>query len=91
MRFKKSPQLPGAGRTRAGHHHGSDMSTSPRAVLYHTGANLCTILHTTVYAIKRALEWSFVPVCSKCIFALKAQPESQNQTNKYKRQFCSVY
>ena len=33
----------------AAHHHGSDMSTSPRAVLYHTGANLCTILHTTVY------------------------------------------
>ena len=32
----------------AAHHHGSDMPTSPRAVLYHTGANLCTILHTTV-------------------------------------------
>ena len=41
MRFKKSPQLPGAGRTRAWHHHGSHMPTSPEAVLlgkmaYHT-------------------------------------------------------
>ena len=35
----------------AAHHHGSDMPTSPRAVLYHTGANLCTILHTTVAAL----------------------------------------
>ena len=41
MRFKKSPQLPGAGRTRAGHHQGSHTPTSPKAVLlgkmaYHT-------------------------------------------------------
>ena len=41
MRFKKRPQLPGAGRTRAGHHHGSHTLTSPEAVLlgkmaYHT-------------------------------------------------------
>ena len=33
MRFKKSPQLPGAGKTRAGHHHGSHMPTSPGAIL----------------------------------------------------------
>ena len=33
MRFKKLPQLPGAGRTRAGHHHGSHTPTSPEAVL----------------------------------------------------------
>ena len=33
MRFKKWPQLPGAGRTRAGHHHGSHTPTSPEAVL----------------------------------------------------------
>ena len=33
MRFKKSPQLPGAGRTRAGHHHGSHTATSPGAIL----------------------------------------------------------
>ena len=32
MRFKRSPQLPGAGRTRAWHHHGSDTPTSPRAI-----------------------------------------------------------
>ena len=41
MRFKKLPQLPGAGRTRAGHHHGSHTPTFPEAVLlgkmaYHT-------------------------------------------------------
>ena len=41
MRFKKSPQLPGAGRTRVWHHHGSHKPTSPEAVLlgkmaYHT-------------------------------------------------------
>ena len=33
MRFKKSPQLPGAGRRRAGHHHGSHTPTSPGAIL----------------------------------------------------------
>ena len=40
MRFKKWPQLPGAGRTRAGHHHGSHTPTSPEAVLLHKQANL---------------------------------------------------
>ena len=39
--FKNGPLLPGAGRTRAWHHHGSYMLTSPRTVLlgkmaYHT-------------------------------------------------------
>ena len=33
MRSKKGPQLPGAGRTRAGHHHGSHTPTSPEAIL----------------------------------------------------------
>ena len=33
MRFKKRPQLPGAGRTRAAHHHGSHTPTSPEAIL----------------------------------------------------------
>ena len=33
MRFKKRPQLPGAGRTRAVHHHGSHTPTSPEAIL----------------------------------------------------------
>ena len=33
MRFKKSSELPGAGRTRAWHHHGSHTPTSPGAIL----------------------------------------------------------
>ena len=33
MRFIKSPQLPGAGRTRAWHHHGNHTPTSPGAIL----------------------------------------------------------
>ena len=41
MRFKKRPQLPGAGRTRGWHHHGSHTTTSPGTILlgkmaYHT-------------------------------------------------------
>ena len=38
MRFKESPQLPGAGRTRAWHHHGCHTPTSPGSIL------LCTYL-----------------------------------------------
>jgi hypothetical protein len=49
FKFEKRLQYSGARRTRAAHHHGSDTPTSPRAVLHHTDANLCTILHTTVY------------------------------------------
>ena len=33
MRFKNGPQLPGGGRTRAGHHHGSHTPTSPGTIL----------------------------------------------------------
>ena len=33
MRFEKSPELPGAGRTWAGHHHGSHTPTSPGSIL----------------------------------------------------------
>ena len=33
MRFKITPQLPAAGRTRAWHHHGSHTPTSPGAIL----------------------------------------------------------
>ena len=36
MRFKKRLQKPGAGRTRVGHHHGSDTPTSPGAILLHS-------------------------------------------------------
>ena len=39
MRFKNSPQLPGTGRTRAWHHHGSDKPTSPRAIYVLKSAN----------------------------------------------------
>ena len=48
MRFKKRPQLLGAGRTRVWHHHGSDTPTSPRAILLHTDQFFYTFLHTTV-------------------------------------------
>ena len=33
VRFKVSPQLPGAGRARAWHHHGSQTSTFPGSIL----------------------------------------------------------
>ena len=33
MRLKNGPQLPGAGGTRAGHHHGSQTPTSLEAIL----------------------------------------------------------
>ena len=41
MIFKIGPQLPGGGRARAGHHHGSHTPTFPSAILlgkmaYHT-------------------------------------------------------
>ena len=41
MRFKNGPQLPGAGRKRAGHHHGSHTPTFPGTIslgkmAYHT-------------------------------------------------------
>ena len=53
MRFKKRPQLPGAGRTRAGHHHGSHTPTSPEAVslgkmAYHTKQIHRQCIHNTV-------------------------------------------
>ena len=48
MRFKKSPQLPGAGRTRAGHHHGSDTPTSPRAIYVLKSAK-CNEIMPSVY------------------------------------------
>ena len=41
IRFKESPQLPGAGRPRAWHYHGSGTTTSPRAILLHSYYNPC--------------------------------------------------
>ena len=32
MRFKKSPQLPGGGKTSVWYHHGSDTPTCPSAI-----------------------------------------------------------
>ena len=39
MRFKNGPQLHGAGRTVAGHHHGSHTLSSPGTVLQGEMAN----------------------------------------------------
>ena len=39
MRFKKTPQYPGGGRTGAWHYHGSDTPTSPRAIYVLKSAN----------------------------------------------------
>ena len=52
----------------AAHHHGSDMPTSPRAVLYHTGTNLCTILHTTVCIAYHAATADCECVALKLVF-----------------------
>ena len=62
MRFKKSLQYPGARRTRAGHHHGSDTPTSARAILHHTdqkGPNILTgsVLLFQVLKISRQIKW----------------------------------
>ena len=35
IKFDKSPQLPGTRKTRAWHHHGSEISSFPRAILVH--------------------------------------------------------
>ena len=54
MRFEKRPQLPGAGRTRAGHHH---TPTSPGTILlgkmaYHTKQIRweCMLFRPSLYA-----------------------------------------
>ena len=48
MRFKKRPQLPGAGRTRAWHHHGSHTPTSPGPVHF-TMMYLAPVCNSTVF------------------------------------------
>ena len=63
MRFRKRPQLPGAGRTRAGHHHGSHTPTSPGTSLlgkmaYHTKqirreCTLNTFLEIKLFCLSR--------------------------------------
>ena len=54
MRFKKSPQLPGAGRTKAWHHHGSDTPTSPRAIFVLKSAKGQNIFWGSVHTIYKA-------------------------------------
>ena len=72
MRFKKSPQLPGAGRTRAWHHHESHTPISPGALLLsnhiikHIGRQ-CIITHSKQFAcyqgiIKRTKQG--LPLCT---------------------------
>ena len=56
MRFQKRLQYPRARRTRAGHHHVSDMPTSARAILHHTDQNGQNILKGSVYEEIRYLE-----------------------------------
>ena len=63
MRFKKRPQLPGAGRTRACHHHGSDTPTYPRAIslyssLYPGGYKI--VRHTVNITLTRNFDSQFV-------------------------------
>ena len=48
LRLKDRPQLPGAGRTRAGHHHGSDTSTSAKAI-YVLKSVKCNEIMPSVY------------------------------------------
>ena len=48
MRFKKTLQYPGARRTGARHHHGSDTPTSARAILHHTDQKGPNIMHPSV-------------------------------------------
>ena len=56
MRFKKSPQLPGAGRTRTWYHHGSHTPTSPGATLLGKMAN-----HTKQIRRQCIVEEFFLP------------------------------
>ena len=53
MRFKYGPQLPGAGRTWAGHHHGSDTPTSPRAIYVLKSAK-CNEIMPSVYVVGKS-------------------------------------
>ena len=45
MRLKKSPQLPGAGRTKAWYHHESDTPASPRVILLHIFLLGCVLIY----------------------------------------------
>jgi hypothetical protein len=71
MRFKKWPQLPGAGRTRVGHHHGSHTPTSPEAVLlgkmfYHT-KQICRQCIQVILKLNQEEKW----LSNKSLISLK--------------------
>ena len=83
MRFKNSYQLPGARRTRAWHHHGSDTSTSPRAIYVLKSANGNDIL-PSVYEYCRS-QWD--TFFSKCLNKLLA---TFSQSTIYCPHFSSV-
>ena len=72
MRFKNSPQLPGAGRTRAWHHHGSDTPTSPRAIYVLKSAN-GGLFYTPLYfnLIKMIGEFKFSRIANVIEYLVK--------------------
>ena len=53
LRFKKCPQLPGAGRKWAGHHHGSHTPTSTGAILLSKWPFNPNILAASVYLLQK--------------------------------------
>ena len=59
MRFKVSPQLPGAGRTRAGHHHGSHTPTSPEVILLGKMAHHTKQIRRECYQIYQYFSWLY--------------------------------
>ena len=77
MRYKNGPQLSGAGRTRAGHHHGSHTPTSPEAILlgkmaYHIkqirrecivliNLTMCTVVKPSLHARMKLPSWPITP------------------------------
>ena len=68
MRFKKSPWLPGAGRTRTWHHHGSHTPTSPGAILLGKMA-----FHTKQIRRQCITNLEYSPIALKIFFPLSFQ------------------
>ena len=73
MRFKNSPQLPGAGRTRAWHHHGGKTPTSPRAIyvlksanggLFYTPLYMISTIHEYFYAFRENTVIKILVICN---------------------------
>ena len=66
MRIKNGPQLPGAGRTRAGHHHGSHTPTYPGTILLgkmpitpnKSAGSVCTVFCMNYLLIRLLYLWS---------------------------------